>query len=427
MSSSVAVAVASTGFDHFGLHEALSRGIRAAGFTEPRPIQHETIPAGLAGRNVLGLAHTGTGKTAAFALPLLQRLLKNRRKGVRALILAPTRELATQIAEEVRTLAKFTSVKAVTIFGGVSMGKQAEALRHGAEIVVGCPGRILDLIQQGVLRLAEVETLVLDEADHMFDMGFLPDIRKILKTLPATRQNLLFSATMPKEVRYLANDLLTDPHVVELNDTAPAATIAHALVEVAEARKRDLLEQVLTGGDCASAIVFTRTKYRAKRLAEQLTKAGHRAVGLQGNMSQAQRDRAMSGFRTRRYDILVATDIAARGIDVSNVSYVINFDVPSTPEAYTHRIGRTGRAEQEGVACTFVTGSDYDWVRATERMIGAPIPRRQVEGFEADPERPEPSKAPRRNSRAGRPAGQPGGQPRANRPRPAGRGRRHSG
>ncbi len=393
----------STGFGRFGLAEPLERGIRALGFEKPRPIQLETIPAGLEGRDVLGLAQTGTGKTAAFALPLLDRLLDVRRQGPRAMVLAPTRELATQIALEIRALSKFTNLKMVTIYGGVSMRSQISALRQGPEIVVGCPGRILDLLQQRVLRLGQVETLVLDEADHMFDMGFLPDIRRILAALPARRQNLLFSATMPREIRRLADDLLTDPHVVELADSAPASTIDHALYMVAEDRKRALLEHVLRGDDCDSAIVFTRTKHRAKKLAEQLTRDGHRAVGLQGNMSQGQRDRAMRGFRSRQYDILVATDIAARGIDVSDISHVINFDVPNTPEAYTHRIGRTGRSECEGVACTFVTGSDRGWVRDTERMIGAPIPRRQVEGFEAGgDETPERRPAARGNARGAR-------------------------
>ena len=369
-------------FDRFGLHEALMRGINNAGFETPWPIQIETIPPGLDGRDVLGLAQTGTGKTAAFALPILDRILSERRKGVRALILAPTRELATQITEDIRTLGKFTRLKLATIYGGVSMHSQITALRRRPEIIVGCPGRVLDLLQQDILHLDQVETLVLDEADHMFDMGFLPGIRKILAALPVHRQNLLFSATMPKEVRGLANDLLKKPHVVELADAAPATTINHALILVAEQRKQALLEHVLTQDDCDTAIVFTRTKHRAKRLAEKLDKSGHRAVGLQGNLSQAQRDRAMRGFRSRRYDILVATDIVARGIDVSDVSHVINFDVPDTPEAYTHRIGRTGRAERRGKASTFVTADDSGWVRATERMIGSSIPRRKVEGFE---------------------------------------------
>jgi len=396
---------AQTGFLRYGLHESLVRGIKDAGFDSPRPIQDATIPAGLAGRDVLGLAQTGTGKTAAFALPLLDRILRSRGRGPRALVLAPTRELATQIVGEINTLAKHTRLKTVTIYGGIPIRRQLVALNQNPEIVVGCPGRVLDLLEQGALPLDSIETLVLDEADHMFDMGFLPDIRKILAELPARRQNLLFSATMPKEIRGLANVLLKDPHVVELADAAPAATIDHALVLVAEKRKRDLLEYVLGGNDCDSAIVFTRTKHRARRLAEQLCKAGHRAVGIQGNLSQGQRDRAMRGFRSRQFDILVATDIVARGIDVTGVSHVINFDVPNTPEAYTHRIGRTGRAEREGVACTFVTGEDYGWLRATERMIGSPIQRRQVAGFEAEPEiMGSRAAAPRGQGRGGRPA-----------------------
>ncbi|MCH7708134.1 MAG: DEAD/DEAH box helicase [Myxococcales bacterium] len=408
------------------------RGIRALGFETPRTIQFETIPAGLEGRDVLGLAQTGTGKTAAFALPLLDRLLEERRQGPRALVLAPTRELASQIEAEIAALSKFTSLTRVTIYGGVSMHNQIRALRHGPDIVVGCPGRVLDLLQQRRLRLDQVETLVLDEADHMFDMGFLPDIRKILAALPKRRQNLLFSATMPREIRKLADDLLTDPHVVELDNLEPVGTIDHALILIPEKRKRALLEYVLTRDDCETAIVFTRTKHRARRLAEQLGKAGHRAVALQGNMSQAQRDRAMRGFRQRRFDILVATDIAARGIDVSGISHVINFDVPDTPEAYTHRIGRTGRGEDEGEAWTFVTNHDRGWVRATESMIGKPIPRRQVEGFEPDFEvKSERVRPPRGNTRgAGRGGQQRNGRRNSRNSRSSagrGRNRRRSG
>jgi ATP-dependent RNA helicase RhlE len=377
------------GFDRFGLHDSLLHGIDTAGFTNPRPIQVRTIPDCLLGHDVLGLAQTGTGKTAAFALPILDRLLREPGRGPRILVLAPTRELATQIDAEIRTLARYTRIRTVTIFGGVSQRMQADKLRNGPEIVVGCPGRVLDLVQQGVLNLKNVKTFVLDEADHMFDMGFLVDIRKILKALPATRQNMLFSATMPREIRRLADELLHEPCVVELADAQPAGTIDHALVPVTEQRKRDLLEHMLGWPDCESTIVFTRTKHRAKRLALQLEKAGHRAVGLQGNMSQAQRDRAMDGFRARRFDVLVATDIVARGIDVRGVSHVINFDVPNTPEAYTHRIGRTGRAELEGTAFTFVTVEDGDWIRATERMIGKGIPRRKVEGYKTTEPEPE--------------------------------------
>jgi ATP-dependent RNA helicase RhlE len=370
------------GFACFEFDPAIERGIREAGFTTPRPIQLQTIPAALDDRDVLGLAQTGTGKTAAFALPILDLILESRGKGPRALVIAPTRELATQIDAEIRTLAKYTDIRSVTIFGGVGARPQIQALRRNPDIIVACPGRLLDLMQQGAVRLDGIETLVLDEADHMFDMGFLPDIKRILAALPKERQNLLFSATMPKEIRSLANSLLVDPLVVELAHSAPAETIEHALYPIDETRKRDLLEHLLATDATGSAIVFTRTKHRARRLAMQLSKAGHRAVDLQGNMSQGQRDRAMEGFRGKRFDILVATDIAARGIDVSGVSHVINFDVPNTPEAYTHRIGRTGRSENEGKACTFVTRDDSAWVRATERMIGAPIARRSVEGFE---------------------------------------------
>jgi ATP-dependent RNA helicase RhlE len=243
---------------------------------------------------------------------------------------------------------------------------------------------VLDLVQQRALRLSNIEILVLDEADHMFDLGFLPDLRRILAALPSRRQNLLFSATMPRSIRQLADDVLRDPHVVELSGLAPAETIDHALYAVSESGKHELLERLLAEESCESAIVFTRTKHRARRLAQRLEKTGHRTIALQGNMSQSQRDRAMKGFRSRRYDVLVATDIAARGIDVCSVSHVINFDVPNTPLAYTHRIGRTGRSEREGVARTFVTGEDRAWLRDTERMLGAAIPRLQAHGIPSE-------------------------------------------
>ena len=401
-----------SGFDHFGLHPNLTRGVRAAGFTTPRPVQDETIPAAMEGRDVLGLAPTGTGKTAAFALPLLDRILRSGRGlAPRALVLAPTRELAHQIDAEIRTLSSYTRLKSATVFGGVSQRSQVAALRRHPEVVVACPGRLLDLLNQRVLQLNGVESLVLDEADHMFDMGFLPDVKRILRALPRERQNLLFSATMPREIRRLADEVLHNPVVVELAGTAPVETVEHALYPVAESRKRDLLNHLLGDASCESAIVFTRTKHRARRLAQQLDREGLRAVALQGNMSQSQRDRAMRGFRERRFDVLVATDIAARGIDVSGVSAVINFDVPNTPEAYTHRIGRTGRSECEGMAATFVTGEDWGWVRATERVIGSAIPRREVERLtEAEPRGgrggarsgPKPRGGPRRSgSRSG--------------------------
>jgi len=387
-----------SGFERYRLDAALLRGVSALGFLEPRPIQARALPAALAGRDVLGLAQTGTGKTAAFALPILQRLIESPGPGPRALVLAPTRELATQIDAEFRALARFARVSTLTIYGGVSSRAQIAGLRRRPDVLVACPGRLLDLLQQREVRLDRIETLVIDEADHMFDMGFLPDLRRILAALPERRRNLLFSATMPSAIRGLADQILADPHVVELDRVGPAATIEHALYPVRETSKRDLLEHILGADGFESAIVFTRTKHRARRLAEQLDRAGHRAVALQGNMSQSQRDRAMRGFRERRFDVLVATDIAARGIDVSQVSLVINFDVPNVPEAYTHRIGRTGRSERDGRACTFVTGEDRAMVAAIERMLGAPIERRRVPGFETD--FPEVTSA----RRSGRPA-----------------------
>jgi len=370
-----------TGFTGFKLGPLVHRGIAAAGFIEPRPIQVRTIPAALEGRDILGLAQTGTGKTAAFALPVLENILATRASGPRALIVAPTRELANQISEEIRLLARHTSIQVATVFGGVSVGAQRTALRKRPEIIVACPGRLLDLMGQGVVRLDRIETLVLDEADHMFDMGFLPDIRRILAALPARRQNLLFSATMPREIRRLADGLLRDPHVVELNHTKPIATIEHALFPVDGTRKYEALTRVLAEDGFVSAIVFTRTKHRAKKLAKQLDSSGHRAVALQGNMSQNQRERAMEGFRTRRFHVLVATDIAARGIDVEQVSHVVNFDMPNTTDAYTHRIGRTGRSERQGRAYTFVTPEDHELVRAVERRIGRAIPRQVFDGL----------------------------------------------
>lgn len=375
---------APTSFDHFGLGAKIDRGIEAAGYTSPRPIQAGSIGEILEGRDILGLAQTGTGKTAAFVLPILHRLqtTKPAKQGrPRILIVSPTRELANQIHEEVLALGKFTGVTSMTIFGGVSMNKQQRGLRSKPDVLVACPGRLLDLYNQGAAQLDGIEVLVLDEADHMFDMGFLPDVRRILKALPKRRQNLLYSATMPKEIRHLTKEVLNDPHVVELNTHAPVETIEHSLYPVHPTRKGDLLRKVIDADDFKTAIVFTRTKHRAKSLAKKLDRDGHHAVALQGNMSQPQRDRAMKGFKDGTYDILVATDIAARGIDVAGVSHVINYDIPNTPEAYMHRIGRTGRAEMEGQAFTFVTHEDNAQVKAIEKKLGTPIERVKLEGY----------------------------------------------
>jgi ATP-dependent RNA helicase RhlE len=402
------------GFALFGLQPSLQRAVADAGFTEPRPIQNDAIPAVLAGRDVLGLAQTGTGKTAAFVLPILERLLARPAPGPRALILAPTRELAAQIHAEILALARHTRIKAVTVFGGVSQVPQVRGLRGRPDIVVACPGRLLDLMQQRLVDLRGVEVLVLDEADHMFDLGFLPPIRKIIAALPAKRQNLMFSATMPSEIRKLADTVLHKPHVVELASSRPAETIDHAIFGVEQDKKIELLKHLLKN-EATSTIVFSRTKQRAKRLADHLQRDGHSAVALQGNMSQGQRDRAMQGFRAGHFDVLVATDIAARGIDVEKVSHVINFDVPNTPDAYTHRIGRTGRAERSGKAYTFASREDHEAVRAIERRLGQPIARRQVPsglvGAKLAPPQAmvstRPSDGPRAHHRAGPPSGRP--------------------
>jgi len=372
-------------FESFQLAPAIARGVLEAGFLEPRPIQAAAIPAALAGRDVMGLAQTGTGKTAAFGIPILHKLVtakSDRRRGPRALIIAPTRELARQIHDELVLVGHHTQVRATVIFGGVPQGSQVRALKQNPEIVVACPGRLLDLHGQRAIDLSNVEMLVLDEADHMFDMGFLPHIRRILGFLPRERQNMFFSATMPKEIRTLANELLHDPLVFELSNSRPAETIEDTLFEVAQDRRLPLLCKLMAGPDFTSAIVFLRTKHRARRIATQLQGTGYSAIALQGNMSQGQRERAMDGFRKGQYNVLVATDIAARGIDVAQVSHVVNFDVPNTPEAYTHRIGRTGRAERTGKAFTFASREDQDEVRAIERHLGRPIPRQSLAGFD---------------------------------------------
>ena len=387
------------GFAQFHLSVPVGRGVAALGFREPRPIQAQTIPAALEGRDILGLAQTGTGKTAAFALPILERLGERRGPGPRALVVAPTRELAIQIHAEISALARFTQLTAITVFGGVSAGPQVRGFAARPDIVVACPGRLLDLMQQRVAKLDAVEILVLDEADHMFDMGFLPNVRRILKALPRKRQNMLFSATMPAEVRHLTTEVLREPHVVELAHSRPAETIDHALYAVPSDRKIDALRHILSDDGFTSAIVFLRTKHRAKRLALQLGKMGHSAVALQGNMSQPQRERAMRGFRAGEFDILVATDIAARGIDVANVSHVVSFDVPDTPDAYTHRVGRTGRAERSGKAFTLVSETDHAAVRDIERHLGCSIRRLKAPTFDGPVSDAAPLPLPRQVSR----------------------------
>jgi ATP-dependent RNA helicase RhlE len=370
-------------FEPFALHARVLSGVRAIGYTQPTPIQTEAIPHVMAGRDVLGLAQTGTGKTAAFALPILDKLLRDPKRGVtRVLVVAPTRELAEQIHEAFTELGQATGIKSATIYGGVGMNPQIQALRRGTDIIVACPGRLLDLLSQGYGDLSRVEVAVLDEADHMFDMGFLPDIRRILALLPRQRQSLLFSATMPAAVRHLVDETLRDPVTVAVDRSAPPETVAHALYPVEAHLKTDLLLALLKHWDARRVLVFTRTKHRAKRLAEKLDGRGLFVASLQGNLSQRKRQEALDGFKRGDVHVLVATDIAARGIDVALVSHVVNYDIPDTEEAYVHRIGRTGRARHEGDAVTFVTREDHDMVRRIEKSLGEPIARALLEGFD---------------------------------------------
>jgi ATP-dependent RNA helicase RhlE len=368
-------------FEHFSFDPRISAGIKSLGYTTPTPIQQQAIPVVLKGRDVLGTAQTGTGKTAAFVLPILQRLTKGPSRRVRALIVAPTRELAEQIHQASVDLGKNTRLRSVTVYGGVSKNRQVKALRRGAEIVVACPGRLLDLANDRSIDLSRVEVLVLDEADRMCDMGFLPDIRRILKLVPARRQTLFFSATMPRDIRRLADSILKDPVAVQIGLIAPAKTVSHALYPISQGLKKKLLLDTLEQTATGRVLVFTRTKYRARNLARDLKKRRYRVAALQGNMSQNQRQAAINGFRDGKYDILVATDIAARGIDVKDISHVINFDMPDTVDAYTHRIGRTGRAHRTGEALTFVTRGDEPLVRAIEKVLGKRIERRRLPGF----------------------------------------------
>lgn len=393
-------------FEQFPLDPRVAEGVRACKYTVATPIQAGAIPPILEGRDILGLAQTGTGKTAAFALPILHRLVTTPGKGVRALVLAPTRELAEQIRCNMRELGERTRLSVVPIYGGVAMGPQVNALRRSADIVVACPGRLLDHISQRTIDLRGVEVLVLDEADMMLDMGFLPDVRRVLSHLPAQRQNLMFSATMSPEIRKLASDILRQPETVQVARSAPVETVSHALYPVSQNLKTPLLLELLKHTDTESVLIFTRTKHRAKRLGDQLVKKGFHAASIQGNLSQNKRQEAMNGFRTGKYSILVATDIAARGIDVSQVSHVINYDIPDTTAAYTHRIGRTGRALRTGDAFTLVTREDAVTVRDIERVLGAPIERRTIEGFDYNQSAPEKEfvRAPRPQPSRGRTA-----------------------
>jgi ATP-dependent RNA helicase RhlE len=373
-------------FSDFKLAQQLVLSTRRAGFAQPTPIQREAIPPILAGRDILASAATGSGKTAAFLLPIMDRLLPMQRRATRALVIAPTRELAAQISEHFRILAAGSSLTSAAVHGGVAMGAQERAFRKGVDLIVATPGRLLDHFRHPYARLADLRFLVIDEADRMLDMGFLPDIRRILALIPRDRQTLLFSATLPEPIVELAQDLLNDPvHLTIDKRPGPAPRITHAVYPVASERKSGLFLELLGKGISGSVLVFTRTKHRANRLADFLDKNGVNCARIHGNRSQSQRNEALAGFKQGRFRVLVATDIAARGIDVEALGSVVNFDVPHQPEDYIHRVGRTARAELSGDAFSFVSPEEEKDFRAIEKHIGRSLPRQKVTGFDYQP------------------------------------------
>jgi ATP-dependent RNA helicase RhlE len=370
-------------FSKFSLHPDLLRGIRELGFTRPTPIQEQALPPALEGKDLLACAMTGSGKTAAFVLPILNRLIGKPRGVTRALVLTPTRELAAQIEEHLNALAQHTSLSGAAVFGGVGMGPQEHAFRKGVDVIVATPGRLLDHFRFGYAGLKGLEVLVLDEADRMLDMGFLPDIKRVLKHLPPRKQTLFFSATMPQPIVALSHEMLQKPVMINLERrAAPASGITQAAYPVAQELKSALLCELLKRGDIRSVIVFTRTKHRANRLSEYLSKHGVENGRIHGNRSQAQRTAALAGFKNGEFPVLVATDIAARGIDVEALSHVVNFDVPASPDDYVHRVGRTARAEAVGDAFIFVSPQEETDLRAIERAIGKPLPRVTLPDFD---------------------------------------------
>ena len=370
-------------FSSLALHPALLKAVRELGFARPTPIQADAIPPALAGRDVLACAQTGSGKTAAFLLPIIHRLIDRPRRTTRALVLTPTRELAAQILEDLNALAVHTPVTGASVYGGVGMGPQEHAFRSGVDVIIATPGRLLDHFRSPYAKLDGIEYLVLDEADRMLDMGFLPDIRRILRHIPARRQTLFFSATMPPLIGKLASDMLKNPAMMSLQRHAgPAVGIAQAVYPVPQDLKGPLLVQLLERNILQDALVFTRTKHRANRLADLLVRHRLNAARIHGNRSQAQRTEALAGFKSGKYRVLVATDIAARGIDVEALSHVVNFDVPVAPDDYIHRVGRTGRAELTGDAFTFVAPEEEGDLKAIERAIGKALPRVTLPDFD---------------------------------------------
>ena len=370
-------------FSSFHLHPALLKAVKELGFVRPTPIQADAIPPGLAGRDVLACAQTGSGKTAAFLLPVIHRLIDQPRRTTRALVITPTRELAAQILEDLNALAVHTPVTGAAVYGGVGMGPQEHAFRSGVDVIVATPGRLLDHFRSAYAKLDGVKYLVLDEADRMLDMGFLPDIRRVLRHIPPRRQTMFFSATMPPLIGKLASEMLKDPALInQRRRSAPAVGITQAVYPVAQDLKGQLLVQLLERDILREALVFTRTKHRANRLADLLLRNRVIAARIHGNRSQVQRTEALSGFKSGKYRVLVATDIAARGIDVEALSHVVNFDVPLVPDDYIHRVGRTGRADLTGDAFTFVAPEEESNLKAIERAIGKRLPRVTLPDFD---------------------------------------------
>ncbi len=365
-----------TTFDDFGLHPALLRAVKELDFVHPTPIQAKTIPSILDGRDVIGCAETGTGKTAAFLLPLLHRLAAAPRVGTRVLVLEPTRELAAQVEEHFRQLAVHIRLRAASVYGGVGFGAQTQALRTHVDVVIATPGRLLDHMGRGHAKFDQLQALVLDEADRMMDMGFLPDLRRIIRSLPRKRQTLLFSATIPAEIGRIAREILQNPVSIDVGRTPVAAAgITHAVYPVAQGQKTALLTRLLRGGGLDRVLVFTRTKHRADRLADSLEIRGFSVQRMHGNLNQSQREESLESFRTGKAQVLVATDIAARGLDVEAITHVVSYDVPSTPEDYIHRIGRTARMDTLGDAFTMVSAEEEAAMREIEKSLGKVLPR----------------------------------------------------
>jgi ATP-dependent RNA helicase RhlE len=410
-------------FSEFKLHPNLIQGIKDLGFTRPTPIQADAIPPGMQGRDLLACATTGSGKTAAFLLPILHKLIDEPRGTTRALVLTPTRELAAQIVEDLNDLAVHTPLSAAAVFGGVGMGPQEHAFRSGVDVIVGTPGRLLDHFKAHYAKLNGLKFLVLDEADRMLDMGFLPDIRRVLRHLPKQRQTLFFSATMPTPIGALAREMLHDPVTINLERrSAPAIGITQAVYPVPQHLKAPLLVDLLKKDEIRDALVFTRTKHRADRLMRFLAQQGIRVERIHGNRSQSQRTEALAGFKSGKYRVLVATDIAARGIDVTALGHVVNFDVPAAPEDYIHRVGRTARAELTGAAFTLVSSEEETSLRAIERAIDKRLPRVTIPDFDYTARAPIAPPEPRRQDFQRRPArsASPGGPGARRHPAPPG-------